>query len=111
MTGSSGAERRKERRYQVEMHGELRFDGKAVPVQIADLSASGALLMMQDPPPAGSVVDLWIDDFGVVEVEVVHSGKTFCGLALANPAADRDDLLEWLRQETGEGASENAAHP
>ena len=111
MDSASGAERRKERRYQVEKHGELRFDGKAVPVQIADLSASGALLMIQDPPPAGSVVELWIDDFGVVDVEVVHSGKTFCGLALANPAADRDDLLEWLRQETGEGVPERRSHP
>src|SRR3954465_13884978 len=101
MSGS-GAERRRERRYQVELHGELRFDGDAVPVRIVDLSASGALITLQDPPTAGGLVDLWIEDFGVIQMEIVHSGGTYCGLALANPVADRDELLEWLRQEADE---------
>ena len=102
MSGGFGAERRTERRYEVELHGELRFDGKAVPVKIADLSPSGALLMISNPPQSGRIVQLWIEDFGVVDVEVMHSGDTFCGLALANPAKQRDQLIEWLRQEVGE---------
>ena len=94
-----GAERRRERRYQVELHGELRFDGKSVPVQIVDLSASGALVMATDPPAADELVDLWIEDFGLIQMDVMHASGSYCGLALANPAADRDELLEWLRQD------------
>jgi hypothetical protein len=108
MNRGMAAERRKERRYQVELRGELRVDGNAIPVQIADLSASGALLIMQDPPPAGDLVDLWIEDFRTITLEVVHASGSYCGLALANPAKDRDDLLEWLRQDIGAGDPKRA---
>ena len=108
---AQGRERRKERRYDVALRGELRFGGKAVPVEIADLSASGALLMLANPPPVGSVVDLMIPGYGVVAVEIVHAGETFCGLALANAAEDRDRLLDWLRGEFTEPERAAAARP
>jgi hypothetical protein len=107
---SLGHERRKERRYEVALQGELQFDGNTVPVEIADLSASGALLMLPSPPPVGSVVDLLIPDFGAIAMEVVHAGETFCGLALANPAEDRDQLFDWLRGEAT-GSARAASRP
>lgn len=102
---SSGTEKRKDKRYEVELPGELRFDGKAVPVRVTDLSASGALIMVDDPPPSGSKAELWIKDFGSLDIEIMHAGGTFCGVALINPAAHRDRLMEWLRQDvTGASA-------
>lgn len=99
MTRGFTQERRRERRYEVELHGELRFDGAAVPVIITDLSASGALVNLLDPPTVGRQIELWIEDYGTIAVEVVHVSDSCCGLALANPAAERSRLLEWLRQE------------
>ena len=94
-----GAERRREKRYEVELAGELRFDGVVIPVRVADLSASGALIMVSDPPPAGSVVELWIPDFGSLDVEIMHAGDNFAGVALIDPAKHRERLMIWLRED------------
>src|SRR3954469_18602417 len=97
--GGDPSDRRKERRYEVELHGELRLDGACYAVQIADISGSGALVFMEDPPEAGSTAELWIEDFGIVPIEIMHAGEHFCGIAISNPAKYRDRLLTWLRQE------------
>ena len=97
------ADRRKERRYEVELHGELRIDGACYAVQIADMSGSGALVFMEDPPEAGTAAELWIEDFGIVPVEIMQAGEHFCGIAISNPAKYRDRLLNWLRQEAAAG--------
>lgn len=105
----SGSERRKERRYEVQLKGELRFEDGVVPVQIADLSGSGALVFIENPPPAGSEADLWIENFGEVAIEIMHAGESFCGLAFVRPDLCRDRLLEWLRQEAGSERATAAA--
>ena len=104
-----GSERRKERRYEVQLNGELRFDDEAVPVQIADLSASGALVFLEGPPPAGTEAELWIENFGGVDVEIMHAGESFCGLAFIHPDRCRDRLMDWLRQEAGSERATAAA--
>jgi len=101
--GANPSDRRKERRYEVELHGELRYEGAAVAVQIADISGSGALVFMEDPPPAGTEAQLWIEDFGIIPIEIMHAGEHFCGVAISNPARYRDRLLDWLRQEATTG--------
>ncbi len=101
--GANSSDRRKERRYEVELHGELRYEGAAVAVQIADISGSGALVFMEDPPPAGTEAELWIEDFGILPIEIMHAGEHFCGVAISNPARYRDRLLDWLRQEATTG--------
>ena len=92
-----------ERRYEVELHGELRCEGACFAVQIADVSGSGALVFMEDPPEAGSEAELWIEDFGVVPIEIMHAGEHFAGVAIMHPAQHRDRLLNWLRQEAANG--------
>ncbi len=101
--GADGPDRRKEPRFEVELRGELRYDAAAFAVQIADISASGALVFMEDPPPAGSKAELWIEDFGVLPIQIMHSGEYFCGVAITNPVRHRDRLLDWLRQEAISG--------
>jgi hypothetical protein len=81
-------------------HGELRYDATAFAVQIADISGSGALVFMEDPPPAGSRAELWIEDFDVLPTQIMRAGEYFCGVAITNPTRYRDRLLDWLRQET-----------
>src|SRR3954471_7524905 len=93
------SDRRKERRYEVELHGELRIEDSCYEVQIADISGSGALVFMEDPPEAGSTAELWIEDFGIVPIEIMHAGEHFCGVAITSPAKYRDELLTWLREE------------
>src|SRR4051812_19572875 len=104
MNGSA-ADRRRGRRYQVELNGELRSSERTVSVRIIELSASGALLVLAEPPSDGSVVDLWIQDFRAIRMQVVHSSGNYCGLTLVNPAMDRNDLLDWLRQDTPEASA------
>jgi hypothetical protein len=93
------SDRRRERRYEVALHGELRYDGGSFAVQIADVSGSGAMIFMENPPDAGSEAELWIADYGVLPIEIMHAGDDFCGIAILNPAQHRDRLLSWLRQE------------
>jgi hypothetical protein len=101
-----GTDRRKKRRPVVELRGEIRMGRKAWPVLIGDLPGSGALVFTNSAPPVGSAVELWIEDFGAIPVEVVHSSRRLCGLVLSNPAAHRADLMFWLRQKLRTKASE-----
>jgi hypothetical protein len=100
------ADRRKRRRPAVELRGEIRLGRKAWPVLIGDLPGSGALVFTDSPPPVDSAVELWIEDFGAIPVEVVHSSRRLCGLVLSNPAAHRADLMFWLRQKLKTKASD-----
>ena len=106
---AGSSERRRERRYEVELHGELRIDGACYSVQIADISGSGALVFLEDPPEAGSIAELWIEDFGVIPIEIMHAGEHFCGVAITSPAKYRDQLLHWLREEAAESSAAAAA--
>ena len=80
-----------------ELKGELRMDGDAWPVHIGDIPGSGAVVFTDYPPEAGSKLELWIEEFGTVPVEVVHSSKRLCGLVVTDPVAHREKLLMWLR--------------
>lgn len=80
-----------------ELKGELRINGKAWPVHIGDLPGSGVLVFTDHAPAVGLNLDLWIEDFGVVPVEVVHSSDRLCGLVVTDPVAHREKLLVWLR--------------
>jgi hypothetical protein len=93
------ADRRKEQRFDVELHGELRYDDATFAVQIADISGSGALVFMEDPPPAGSKAELWIEDFGTLPIQIMRTGEYFCGVEITDAARYRDRLLDWLRKE------------
>jgi hypothetical protein len=95
---ASSPNQRKERRYQVDLHGELYYGSKVFAAQITDISESGALLLLHNPPPAGAEADMWIEDFGSLPVVIIHSGEFFCGIALCHPAKYPDELLDWLRR-------------
>jgi hypothetical protein len=99
----SGAERRKEPRYDVELHGELRCGGACFSVLIADISGSGALVFMEKPPQPGSDAQLWIEGFGVVPIRIVHVGQYFCGVSIAQSDQHRARLLDWLMGEIAAG--------
>lgn len=94
-----GAERRREKRYEVDLPGQLGVDGEVFPVTIADLSASGALIYLPNPPTEGNICDMWITGFGDVEVKIVFSGDGLCGLMFTRPAEHRDRLLKWLTED------------
>ncbi len=91
---------RKDRRNaprQRELKGELRDNGTTWPVHIGDLPGAGAVIFTDHPPAAGSKLELWIEDFGTVPVEVVHSSERLCGLVVTDAVAHRERLLSWLR--------------
>src|SRR5690242_10506743 len=90
-----GAERRREKRYEVKLPGQLGVNGNVVDVQIGDLSASGALLLLANPPDVGEIGDLWISGFGDLEIQIMFSGDTMCGVVFTKPAECRDRLLHW----------------
>ena len=94
-----GAERRREQRYEVTLRGELHFDRKIVPVEIGDISSGGAFVVMEDPPPSGQAVILRIEEFGTVEMIVMHAGKHFCGLRRTETEDRGDALVEWALQQ------------
>ena len=92
-------ERRKEYRVQVQLRGKLQIDSEPLAVEIGDISASGALVMLKGAPQPGMMGQLWIEDYGPIAVAVAHSGTYFCGLSFADPDTHRFKLQKWLTQE------------
>lgn len=108
----SGAERRREQRYDVNLKGDLGVDGEILPVTIGDLSGSGALLVLDNPPEEGTLADLWIAGFGDLEIKVMFCGDGIAGVMFTHPAEHRDRLLKWLMVRMAEGqATEKQAAP
>ena len=94
----SPPEMRREWRYPVYVGGELRFEGKTHQAEVLQLSSSGALVHLESPPPVGAKAALWIEDFGALEVKVIHSSKRLCGLALLRGATGLDEFLKWAQE-------------
>ena len=95
-----GAERRRERRYEVDLPGELRSGTECWPVLVSDLSASGALISSGGAPfvvGAGARVALALNEFGLIDAVVAHAAADFCGVQFLNPHLFRDKLMAWLR--------------
>lgn len=91
-------EMRREWRYPVYVGGELRFDGKTHQAEVVQLSNSGALVHLECPPPVGANGELWIEDFGAIEVKVIHASNRLCGLALLRGATRLDEFLKWAQE-------------
>ena len=99
----TGAERRRDKRYQVDLTGTLRSGGTTSAVIVSDLSASGALVSIPRDPAesAASEVVLVVDAFGPIEARIVHVGDGFYGLRFLQPPLLRDRLARWLQQDVG----------
>ena len=91
-------EMRREWRYPVYVGGELRFEGKTHQAEVVQLSSSGALVHLECPPAVGTNAELWIEDFGALQVRVIHSSKRLCGLALLRGATGLDEFLKWAQE-------------
>jgi hypothetical protein len=102
---ASGAERRREQRFEVNLKGDLGVDGEILPVTVGDLSGSGALLVLDNPPEEGTIADLWIEGFGDLEIKVMFSGDGVAGVMFTHPAEHRDRLLKWLMHHMAEDYS------
>ena len=94
-----GAERRRDKRYEIDLPGIAHVAGAPYPVMISDLSAGGALISSDAGFSAGTVLSLEIKDFGALDAKVVHAGKDFFGLQFLNAHLHRDRLTAWLRAE------------
>lgn len=100
----AGAERRRDKRYQVDLPGQVRHAGEVRAVLVSDLSATGALVASDGIElfcRSGDGITLVLQEFGPIEAEVVHAGAGFCGLRFLDPHLHRDRLAGWLRMEIG----------
>jgi hypothetical protein len=97
----SSSERRKDERHDVHLRGRMRLGEKFVPLEVGDLSRTGALILMKGAPERGAAAELWIEDYGPVAIEVMHSGAYFCGVSFREPTAHRLKLQYWLGEESG----------
>jgi hypothetical protein len=99
-----GAERRRDKRYQVDLPGRLQRAGADCTVLVSDLSATGALVAAEGIEAfcaSGDGITLVLEEFGPIEAQVVHAGTGFCGLRFLDPHLHRDRLSAWLRAEIG----------
>ena len=103
LASRNGAERRRDKRYQVDLPGTLQSDGAACAVTVSDLSASGALVSIPQAMDWVATPDvvLLVDAFGPIEARIVHVGDGFYGLRFLHPHLLRDRLGHWLQQEVG----------
>ena len=99
-----GAERRRERRYEVDLPGDIQIGPDSWPVQVSDLSASGALIAtagLDVRIEAGTRIVLLLREFGTIDAAVAHAGSDFCGVQFLHPHLFRDKLMAWLRTAAG----------
>lgn len=89
-----GAERRRAKRYQVDLPATVRRNGdpdaQACPVSVSDLSASGALVTVAEFDCGfqfGEPITLFLTEFGPIEAQVVHVGSQFYGLQFLTPTS------------------------
>jgi len=96
-----GANRRRYKRFQVDVPGTVLVDGKIHPVMISDLSSGGALVYLRTPVAnlVSTSVLLYIENFGSIPAKIVRTGDKFWGVAFVNPHQYRFRLLGWLNQE------------
>lgn len=95
----AGAERRREKRYEVELPGVMRQGDVALPVRLSDVSASGALAVVDEEHPAfslGQALTLEIEGFDSIESRIVHLGRGFYGISFHNAHLHRQRLRVWL---------------
>jgi hypothetical protein len=104
MTRESAAqlysERRKEVRHAVQLKGVLQSGETKFPLEVGDLSASGALILVKGAPSVGTLAQLWIEEYGPIAIRVMHAGAYFCGVSFLDPAAHRLRLQHWLGEDT-----------
>jgi hypothetical protein len=101
---AAGAERRRDKRYQVDLPGRIRHAREVRAVMVSDLSATGALVTsdgIEGFCGSGDGITLLLEEFGPIEAQVVHAGAGFCGLRFLDPHLHRDRLAGWLRTEIG----------
>ena len=100
-----GAERRREKRYEVDLPATLAFEGVTASATVSDLSPSGALITAAAGPSlaAGSVFVLELEEFGQIQARVVHAGQGFYGVQFLDAHLHRDRLNDWLRREAASG--------
>ena len=96
-----GMERRRDRRFQVELPGHVQLGTASHAAIVSDLSASGALVSVPTPPDwAGATrIVLVVEEFGAIDAEIVHVGDGFWGLRFVSPHLHRDTLARWLQEE------------
>ncbi len=101
-----GAERRREKRYEVELNGLIRAGDADIPVRLSDMSASGALAMVAGDSPtlaSGANVELVVEDFDTLKSRIAHVGEGFYGVSFSNAHLHRQRLKAWLLAYVGEG--------
>ncbi len=100
-----GSERRREKRYEVELSGQIVGNSGAITVLLSDISASGALAVVSDDAcalAAGETVDLVIDGFDTIRSRIAHVGHGFYGISFDNAHLHRQRLKAWLLSYVGE---------
>ena len=99
-TARLGAEQRRERRFKVDLHGEIQLGEVVWPVLVSDLSASGALLTTVSVDvnwEVGDHVLVILNEFGTIEACIAHVGSDFCGVQFLKSHLHRDPLNAWLQ--------------
>ena len=95
-----GAEQRRERRFKVDLPGQVQVGNAVQAVLVSDLSASGALLTAANADvnwEVGNHAWVILNEFGTIEARVAHVGSDFCGVQFLNPHLHRDSLAAWLQ--------------
>ena len=95
-----GKERRAEQRHDAIIRAHIFSDGgQPQPVRIGDITGSGAMVIVSNPPEEGEKIELQIEGFGNLKATVAYSGDGVCGVMFMNAIQHRDRLLQWIKQQ------------
>lgn len=93
--------RRRHKRFQIDLPGTVHVDGRKYPVTVSDISSGGALVYPKTPVAnlSSAQIILTIEDFGSIPGKVVRTGNGFWGVCFMNPHQHSFKLNGWLNQE------------
>jgi hypothetical protein len=95
---STGAERRRFRRVQIDLPGRLFIpaDSHEERCTVNDLSPGGAAITCETVPETGTAVVLYVDNFGRFEGKVARRDGNGFGVAFVCPPSKRERIAEQL---------------
>lgn len=91
--GGYQAEKRRHRRYQVDMPGTVWFRGRPMIGSFIDISANGALAVLPRLLPEEAKVVVGLPGFGRYLCEVVRTGRDGTGLRILSKQPSRSDRI------------------
>ncbi len=87
-------DQRKYRRVETGLTGTIAFEGRTVKCSILEISANGARIWTEDPPPAGAIATVQIGCFGEFGCAIVWDRDSQTGIRFMDSPSHVAEIMD-----------------